>query len=163
MKEMKEKFNIPSFKGFMLPIINILHEKNGEMSGSEIRDVLINKWNVPEETLNIMVKTRNESIFYNRLSWAISYLNNGGYIQRTRRGHYKITQKGIENINNQEIDIKYNIKEFEEKNDDNLSEEIMNLETPTEQIEKSFEIIKDNIVEGILSKILEQDFLFLKH
>jgi restriction system protein len=70
---MKEQ--IPDFQTLMLPLMELLRD-NKEHPLPEVLDVMANKFALTEEELRIMVSSGQQTLFKNRVTWAISYLKN---------------------------------------------------------------------------------------
>ena len=69
------KENIPYFQTLMLPLMELLRD-NKELPLPEVLDVMANKFALTEEELRIMVSSGQQTLFKNRVTWAISYLKN---------------------------------------------------------------------------------------
>ena len=87
------KENIPDFQTLMLPLMELLRD-NKEHPLPEVLDVMANKFALTEEELRIMVSSGQQTLFKNRVTWAISYLKNAGLIEYPKRAVYKITESG---------------------------------------------------------------------
>jgi restriction system protein len=105
--------NIPDFQKIMYPALKYL----GDGSRHTLRDVLImlsKEFNLSEEELRITVPSGQQTLFKNRVTWAISYMKNAGLVQYVGRAIYQITEAGqkvlAENITN--INTAY-LKKFE--------------------------------------------------
>jgi len=87
------KENIPDFQTLMLPLMELLRD-NKELPLPEVLDVMANKFALTEEELRIMVSSGQQTLFKNRVTWAISYLKNAGLIEYPKRAVYTITESG---------------------------------------------------------------------
>ena len=76
------------------------------------------EFKLSKEEKDAVYATKKVSIFYDRVHWALSYPKNAGLIEGTRRGFFKITQRGIEVLkhNPEDINVKF-LKQFPEFND----------------------------------------------
>lgn len=99
---------IPDFQTFMLPFLKYAAGA-GEHTTKEVREYLAKYFNLSEEELQEYLPSRRDSIFNNRVSWAKAYLRMAGFIENTRKGHFKITSAGLEVLskNPEKIDLKF--------------------------------------------------------
>lgn len=74
-----------------------------------VNTYLAGYFHLSEEELQEYLPSRRESIFNNRVSWAKAYLKMAGFIENTRKGHFKITSAGLEVLrtNPEKIDLKF--------------------------------------------------------
>ena len=110
-----------------------------------------------------MYPTKSVPIFYDRTHWALTYLKHAGLLIGTRRGFFKITEKGkqILNQNPTKIDDNY-LKQFPEfvefqigKKEKTKSESEKNVrdKTPLELLEESYKIINDELGKELLAQV----------
>lgn len=92
----------------MLPFLKYAAGE-GEHTTKEVREYLAGYFHLSEEELQEYLPSRRESIFNNRVSWAKAYLKMAGFIENTRKGHFKITSAGLEVLrtNPEKIDLKF--------------------------------------------------------
>ena len=64
---------------------------------------------------NKLYLTKKVSIFYDRTHWALTYLKHAGLLIGTRRGFFKITERGKQVLNKNPVKIDDNyLKQFAE-------------------------------------------------
>jgi len=154
---------IPDFQSLMLPFLEMAKDKR-EYSSNDFLEPLAEKYNVTEEEKTIMLASGSQRVFHNRVHWAKAYLKMSGLIDNTRRGFFKITDRGLKVLEEkpEKITIKY-LKRFpdfqlgrETKKSASISEdsteEVMNT-TPQEQIELAFQTIDNALGQDLLQKI----------
>lgn len=165
---------MPDFQSCMLPILKIL--SNGqELSRLELSDRVSDYFNLSEEERNMLLPSGNETYIRNRVDWARIYLIKAGFIKKTRKGHYAITEKGLELLktNPQTVNIKtlMNYEEFvkwrkreskiEEINKTSDENQINAEPTPEEAIEVNAKRINDLLADDLLNKVKEmKPYLF---
>ena len=105
---------IPVFQQITLPLLQLLEDKQ-EHSLRQIIDSLISGFNVTQEELHELLPSGKQAIFDNRVGWARTYLKKAGLIESTRRGFFRITQRGLKVLqqNPAKIDVKF-LEQFEE-------------------------------------------------
>ena len=106
--------SIPDYQTVMLPLLEHLGDKE-EKATRETLDALASKFNLTEEEKKELLPSGQQPIFSNRVGWAKVYLKKAGLIESTRRGYYKITQKGLNILSEKpsKIDNEY-LKQFSE-------------------------------------------------
>lgn len=155
---------IPGFQKLMLPLLKIAKD-NEEHSGSSVTEILAKQFNLDDDQRNQMLESGNQKVFNNRVNWARAYLKMAGLIEPTKRGYFKITQRGIQTLkeNPQEINLKY-LKRFpdyvelekgwESNNPNPPNGDTKNTpQTPEELLESSYQDIRKTLAQEILSKI----------
>jgi restriction system protein len=123
-------------------------------------------FNLTEEEKKQMLPSGTQTIIFNRVGWAKTYLKKAGLLEDPKRATFRITKRGIDLLkeNPPEINTKYltRYEEFvafqnnkSEKNKNVISEETQSNITPEESIEFGFQKLKDSVSEDIINKIKE--------
>ena len=154
---------IPKHDEIRVPAMELLL-KNSEMKLRDFVEPLSKHFKLSEEEINEMYPSGNGHIFYDRISWALSYLNMGGLLDKPKRGIYKINQIGIDLIKTPEKVNLYIEKQLEKrepsKQKKKSTEEQINIEeiaselTPQERLYSSFSNIRNSVYSDILNTIL---------
>ncbi|MFT5667867.1 MAG: restriction system protein [Vicingaceae bacterium] len=121
-----------------------------------------------DEEASKMYESGNGVIFYDRVSWALSYLHMAGLLDKPKRGVYKISIKGLEFVKTPDKINSYVKKQVEKRgstkqpkkeklSDRLLFEETDSESTPQEKLNNSFNNIKKSIYSEILSTILSKN------
>ena len=166
---------IPDFQSLMLPLLTFVAD-NQEHSTKDVSNHLAAEFKLTEEQISEMLPSRNQTIIYNRVTWARAHLKMAGLIENTKRGHFKITQNGIEVVKKglTSINLKYlkQIPEYIEASEgwktnaaSNEITEIENVEikTPEEVLESSYQSVRKSLAQELLSKIKICSPLFFEH
>jgi len=157
--------SIPDFQTFMRPLL-VSIEDGVEHDLKEVKRVLVNKFSVTDEELQIKIPSQRAFLFDNRLGWANTYLKKAGLIGSQRRGFLQITQQGKQFLLKHPEQIKVsdlkNIEEFKsfhkakETNNTHENEEIIIEDTaksPEEIIDSAYDLIFNGLVVELLSTI----------
>jgi restriction system protein len=154
---------IPKHDEIRVPAMDLL-KTNGTMKLRDFIEPLAVHFNLSEEDINEMYPSGNGHVFYDRISWALSYLNMGGLLDKPKRGMYKINQKGIDLLNTPEKVDKYIEQQLEKREParqkKKTTQEQLALEdssselTPQEKLYSSFSNIRKSIYTEILNTIL---------
>ncbi|MGB3907548.1 MAG: winged helix-turn-helix domain-containing protein, partial [Methanomethylovorans sp.] len=104
---------IPDFQSLMLPLLEYLNDEK-EHSHRETIDHICSEFKLTEKEKQETLQN-GQSIIGNRISWAKVYMSKAGLIESTRRGFYRISQRGKKVLNEKpvEINIRY-LKQFPE-------------------------------------------------
>lgn len=144
---------IPDYQSFMLPLLKYAAD-NQEHSINDAIDFLNKELNISDEERKYLLPSGTQFIVDNRIGWAKTYLLKAGLLESTRRGFFKITQRGLDYLKNNPSDLNTKIlMQFEEfKNFRNTRK---NKEEKEEQYEKETTYTPQEALEYGLSKINE--------
>ena len=84
---------IPDFQSLMLPALRALSGGN-ETSIAGVRARIAEAENLKAEDLREIVPSGRQSVFTNRVSWAVIHMARAGLVERVRRGVYRLTKAG---------------------------------------------------------------------
>ena len=79
-----------------------LLKQNGTMKLRDFIEPLAKYFRLSDYEANEIYPSGNGNIFYDRVSWALSYLNMAGLVDKPRRGVYKINESGLKLLNTPE-------------------------------------------------------------
>ncbi|MCT7553634.1 restriction endonuclease [Aliarcobacter butzleri] len=156
---------IPTHDEIRIPALELLKEK--EILKLKDFEIPLSKvFKLTEDELNQMYDSGNAKIFYDRISWALSYLNMAGLTKKPKRAYYEITENGIKILANPSKINEYISKKIQQRNQEknNIDKDmlIINIDesnnelTPSETIEISFQKIKNKIYNEILDTIISK-------
>ncbi|MGD9581580.1 MAG: restriction endonuclease [Vampirovibrionia bacterium] len=158
---------IPDYKSFFLKFLMFVSDKK-EHSLRETINHLIEEFGFTEEEQKEILPSGNQTIIDNRIGWARTYLKKAGLLEYTRRGYFKITDRGLDLLrtNPNEISIKMLLQyeEFREfkkgtssnnevktgKQDELTCEEES---TPDEIIEKASQNLRKILATDLLEQV----------
>jgi restriction system protein len=155
--------SIPDFETILLPLLNLLEDGN-ECWVRDIYQQLAEKFKLSEEEKTTLLPSGQQPLFQNRIGWATTFLKKAKLIESTRRGYYKITDRGISVLkeNHQAIDTEY-LKKFPEfipfitvsRKKEIKSQDITKIigPTPREQIENGYEIITESLANELINTV----------
>ena len=86
---------VPPFASFLLPTLQFAADGKDHTIGEtmeKLKDVL----GLDAEDLKTLLPSGKQTIVYNRVVWAGTYLKNAGMIERPKRGSFRITDRGKE-------------------------------------------------------------------
>jgi restriction system protein len=154
---------IPDFQTIMLPLMQFMSDCK-EHSIHEIFNGLAKEFKLSAEELNVLIPSGKQSLFYNRVGWARTYLSKAMLLKMTRRTHYEISNRGLEVLKSKpnRIDINYleqypEFIEFRErkpkKKDTTVDVEEADTRTPEEILEDAYQDIRENLKQEILLNV----------
>lgn len=159
---------VPDYQSLMLPLLRFAAEKGGELSTTEAVEVLAKELGLTDEDLKEMLPSGTQATFVNRVGWAATYMKKAGLLEGTRRGYYRITQRGEDLIQTQPkaINVKLlqkypeflafqKLKGTRSKDKITESKETPDISsaTPSEALETAYENLRDELAEELLNKL----------
>jgi restriction system protein len=156
---------IPKHDDLRVPVLALLQDHK-ELKLKDFVEPLSKHFGLTEEEVQEMYPSGNGHIFYDRISWALSYLNMAGLLDKPKRGVYKINQSGIQLLKTPEKVNSYieqkliereptRQKKGNEKTDFEIESSASDF-TPQEKLYTSFANIKKSIYAEILATILSK-------
>jgi restriction system protein len=162
---LKTAMPIPDFQSIMLPLLRLAGDDK-EHSISEAVDSLGADFLLTDEELRELLPSGQQETFANRVNWAKTYLKKAGLVHSTGRGYFRITERGISDLQKKpsRIDIKF-LRQYREFIDglkphlkQDLSEEqaVQNEQaTPTDTIETAHQKLQAELASDLLEQIKE--------
>ncbi len=157
--------SVPDFQTMMLPFLRFAQDQS-EISTREVLPFLTNHYNFSEEEVAEQIPSGYQTKLSNRVSWIFAHLQKAGLIEKTRRGFYKITSRGIELLeqNPEKINIKtlkqfpeyadfWKPKRLNETEETSIKNELETTVTPDESLALSYETIRNALASEIIEKI----------
>ena len=154
---------IPIHHEIRKPALELL-KNNDVIKLKDFEQPLSKLFNLTQDEMSEMYDSGNGPVFYDRISWALSYLNMAGLVQKPKRGYYQITPKGLELLQTPDKINEYINKKLQKRpqtqtrnnNALQINQEDVKELTPNEKIYSAFEDIKvstyNDIIDTILSK-----------
>lgn len=166
---------IPDFQSLMLPLLTFLADGK-EHSTKETLNFLADKFQLTEEQRQEMLPSRNQTVFYNRVTWAKAHLKMAALVENLKRGSFRITDNGLDVLKQKPsaINLKYlrQIPEYIETAEgwkNNSTEtaiteiETTEVKTPEEILESGYLNIRRTLAQDLLSKIKTCSPLFFEN
>ena len=156
--------SIPDFQTIMLPLLEVARDGQ-EHYIHDAADKLSLNFKLTEEEKTKLLPSGQQPRFFNRVSWARTYLKKAGLIEYPKRGYFKITSRGEDILNSRpsRIDMKF-LKQFPEyiefkqttrKNGgEEETEDIENELTPEEALEEAYQKIRDDLSTELLGYVV---------
>ena len=84
---------VPDFQSLMLPVLKAFADAE-EPPLSRVRERVAAAEGLSAEDLREMLPGGQQAVFVNRVSWAVTYMERAGLLERVRRGVYRVTKDG---------------------------------------------------------------------
>lgn len=157
---------IPKHDDIRIPALKLLKER-GILKLKEFEAPLAQEFKLTHDELSEMYQSGNGPVFYDRVSWALSYMSMAGLVSKPKRGHYQITEQGIQLLNTPNAINDYIAEQIQKRNSDKVEQRSTTIQipfdfdfaeelTPSETIEVSFEKIKSKVYNDILDTIISK-------
>lgn len=155
---------IPDFQTIMLPLLKQLGDGE-EHTNQETADVLAREFDLTDEERSQLLPSGSQTVFTNRVAWAKAHFKRAGLIEPTRRGVYRITDRGRDLLhqNPQRIDLKFldqfpGHREFRTSTRKAVEPQALPNDsemTPEEHIAFGHQQIREELADQLLQKVKE--------
>lgn len=159
---------IPKHDDLRLPALKLL-AVNDSLPLKDFEKPLAKEFSLTDDEVSEYYESGNGKIFYDRISWALSYLNMSGLVEKPKRGIYKISKSGLEILNSPDDIHKYidgkiakrQKKSSKTENGNTTTEKITfsisdSDQTPQEKLYESFKDIRKSLYQELLQTILNK-------
>ncbi len=163
---------IPDFQTIMLPLLRCTSDGN-EHSIQELVNDLAEQFSLTKDELDALLPSGKQTVFYNRVGWARTYLAKAGLLEMSRRSFYRITERGKQVLasNPPRIDMRFleqfpEYLEFREREGSRRRQKETTPgaeeKTPEEILEDAYQEIRDGLAQELLSLIKQSSPSFFE-
>jgi restriction system protein len=165
---------IPDYQSIMLPLLQLAADKE-EHSTRETIDRLAKHFDLTEKEQSELLPSGQQATFTNRVAWATTYLKKAKLLEPTRKSHYRITDRGLQTLNEKpaSINTKYlgrfpefiafKLKSAESSTAAEVSSTAeVEKQTPEEAIESAYSRIRSDLAAEVLQQIMECSPVFFE-
>lgn len=157
---------VPNYQTIMKPLLECSNEL-GEVRTSNCVDIIAKKLNLSQEDREELLPSGKQTILANRTHWARTYMSKAGLIEPTKRGYFKITDRGQKVLQEHSIVNNDLLKKFDEfnqwqelssSNGNGDSSDTINSDedlSPEEKIEQANTIIETQLKTDILQNLYD--------
>lgn len=106
--------DIPKYHEIMLPLLKAISDKEVYVL-RKLETLLAQEFSLTSEQMAELLPSGSQTMFYNRLGWARTYLKKAGLISQPQRGQVQITERGLSVLGDSPVKLnsKY-LSKFEE-------------------------------------------------
>jgi restriction system protein len=137
--------------------------------------MLAKKFGLTEEEQKQLLPSGQQCVIDNRVAWARAHMKMAGLLENTKRGVFRITQRGRDVLrkNPEEINLRF-LREFPEyretrdkhkenrQKQDALNSEDQENQTPSEQLEEAYQMLRENLASEILAQLKSSSPMFFE-
>jgi restriction system protein len=152
---------IPKYDEIRLVALALLKERGTPIKLRDFPEPLGKHFKLTEEEMTQVYESGNGLIFYDRISWALSYLSMAELVKRPSRGTYELTDLGRTYLKTPEKINDFVQKTVEQREPSrtvnrgkNAAPESEDKATPPEKLRESFEKIRTSLYDEIIDMIL---------
>jgi restriction system protein len=154
---------IPDYQTIMLPLLRFAADGE-EHSLRETIEALADQFELTDEERRDLLPSGQQATFDNRVGWARTYMKKAGLLESTRRGYYRITDRGMDVIgqNPPEINRVFLMQfpefiEFQRPRSLDKAEadeqETNETRTPEEGIESAYQRVRQGLAAELLQTV----------
>lgn len=159
-----DRMPIPDFQSMMLPLLKSAADKR-EHHVQEPMEKLADVFQLSDDERKELLPSGADLVFNNRIRWARFYLGKAGLVESTRRGFFKISQRGLNvlNQNPSKIDIGFleQFPEFLEFRKASMRRvgaaspqiEVARQQTPEESLEYAYQGTRQDLAQQLLDQV----------
>jgi len=159
---------VPDCEMLMLPLLRFAAKEGCEVSTGKAVDALASELGLTDADLKEMLPSGIQSRFVNRVGWASTYMKKAGLLEATRRGLYRITERGEALLKEQPtaVDVKLlsRYPEFVEflqlkgtrssdRGPESRTAADASTATPSETLESAYENLRSELADDLLGKL----------
>jgi restriction system protein len=153
---------IPDYQAIMLPLLELIGDGE-EHSLRETIEALSDQFALTDEERRELLPSGRQPTFDNRVGWARTYMKKAGLLKSTRRGYFRITERGLDVLDQQppEIDNAY-LRQYPEfvafqtpkhKDTSKAQPEPDDTATPEEEIEAAYQQLRESLAAEIIQTV----------
>lgn len=154
---------VPDYQSLFLPVLQAGADGK-EHSIAEIRERIADNLKLTPDDLAQKLPSGKQSIFANRVAWAVWYLAKALALERPKRGIFKITKRGsdllalnLPSLTNKNLAVYPEFVAFQKGSQnskaDNGEEKSDRIETPEEQIANAWKVLHDALASDVLEAV----------
>lgn len=157
---------IPDFQSIMLPLLKFCADGQ-EHTHRESIDVLAQEFGLTEDEQKQLLPSGQQLVFHNRVAWARAYMKMANLLENTRRGVFRITERGTQVLGQSpsEINVRF-LRQFPEfiearasqkdsrkVEDASLISDELGSKTPAERLEEAYMTLRENLASELISQL----------
>jgi restriction system protein len=172
---------VPDYQTLMRPLL-ALTEDGQPHAIAGLRAVLADEFNLTREQLAERVPSGRGTLFQNRVGWAATYLHRCGLLDRPKRAHYTITERGrhvlAQHPERIDLSVLAEFQEFHEfvarrrpaavgeREAEAVPEQTLlstdETATPEERMERAYRELRSALASEVLDRVKEQSWEFFE-
>ena len=164
---------VPDYQSLMLPALTALADGSATPI-AEVRSRVAASEGLSPLDLREMLPSGRQSVFVNRVSWAVIYMERAGLLERTKRGVYRLMPEGEQLLSRTPTRIDLNLLEeypayakwrkqtpSTDKGEASMSGD-ESTETPEEALERAAKQLRSALEADVLQRVRDAEPAFLE-
>ena len=158
--------SIPDYETLMLPLLQIAAEMNGqEIPLVAAVEKLATQFKLTSDERHELLPSGGTFKFSSRVSWARTYLQKAGLLEATKRGHFRITDRGSAILRTKPVRVDGNLlsqfeefREFQGRKKERRTDKLqssanVSAETPIESLATQYERLREALASEVLERV----------
>ncbi len=158
--------SIPDYETLMLPLLQIAAEMNGqEIPLVAAVEQLATQFKLTTDQRHELLPSGGTFKFSSRVSWARTYLQKAGLLEATKRGHFRITDRGSAILRTKPVRVDGNLlsqfeefREFQGRKKERRTDKLQpsasgSAETPIESLATQYERLREALASEVLERV----------
>jgi restriction system protein len=158
---------VPDYQSLMLPLL--VMSAAGEIRIGDAVDRLAEQLHLTADERTQLLPSGKQTVFGNRVHWAKTYLSKAGLLASTRRGHFRITERGEQvvaahpaRIDNEYLNQFAEFRQFKERSAEATAQEgvhpvapapVSHTETPDEIMRVAHRQVETSLGQDLLDRV----------
>ena len=165
---------VPDFQSVMLPLLTFCADDK-EHTNREALDALAQEFTLSVDDQKALLPSGQQCVFDNRVAWARAHMKMAGLLENTRRGVFRITERGRAVLSKKpkEINLRF-LRQFPEyeaarekhkesrQTPTSAATEDQESETPAERLEEAYQTLRENLASEILTQLKSASPIFFE-
>ncbi|MBM4253604.1 MAG: restriction endonuclease [Deltaproteobacteria bacterium] len=157
--------SIPDYQTVMLPLLRLVG-KHGRIKLKDARSAIADEFHLSNAEKSALLPSGKQTVIYNRVGWAGTYLRKAGLLKLPQRGVLEITERGRQVLSDHPvaINVKY-LQQFPEfiefrsvnevKHAEDSVSEVVNVSqgTPEEILEEAHAQLKSQVLSDLVERL----------
>lgn len=157
---------IPDYETLMLPLLQIAAEMNGqEIPLTAAVEKLATQFKLTTDERHELLPSGGTFKFSSRVSWARTYLQKAGLLEATKRGHFRITDRGRTILKGKPARVDGTLlsqfeefREFQGRKKERRTDKVEvpangSAETPIESLATQYERLREALASEVLERV----------
>jgi restriction system protein len=160
---------LPDYQSLMLPLMEFASDGR-EHSVRQAIDHLAERFGLSSEERRRLLQSGRQPVFENRVGWARTYLAQAGLLERSRRGYFRITARGVQVLRErpERLDVRF-LERFAEfrgfrarHRGTPRREKVREAATPEEALEDAYQRLRGTVASELLELVKTESPAFFE-
>jgi restriction system protein len=170
--------SVPGYQEFMLPLLRIASDGQ-EHTVTEAMDTIAQQMGISDRDRDEPLPSGTQTRFYNRVTWALTYLSKSLLLEKVGRGRFRITSRGSEvigreprRVDNAFLEQFAEYRAFKTKRAERASQTRADADdagssnpivTPDERLDSAYKELRETLADDLLERVRTGTPKFFEH